>query len=98
MSAIKRIILDVLMNDGTLHEGVVITTADRIKSESVGRRQKWGSIEESQQTYSTFWAYAALARLGLFSGSFEDFVNQNELVTGQDGDDVDPTVTTAGTD
>lgn len=96
--AIQRIIMDVLMNDGTEHPGVVITTADRIKGESVGRRQKWGTLEESQQTYSTFWAYAALSRTGQFAGSFDDFVQACETIAEYEREDVDPTGTATVTD
>lgn len=95
---IQRIILDVLMCDGTEHTGVVITTADRIKGESVGRRQKWGTLEESQQTYSTFWAYAALSRLGQFSGSFDDFIQASETIAEGGRESVDPTATATATD
>ena len=92
--AIQRIILDVLMVDGTEHNGVVITNADRFKGEHTGRRQKWGSLEESQQTYTMFWAYAALCRTGQFVGSFDDFVQASETID-QHGDPetVDPTGT-----
>lgn len=96
--AIQRIILDVLMNDGTEHTGVVITNADRIKGESTGRRQKWGTLEESQQTYSAFWAYAALCRLGQFTGSFDDFVQASEVIGEAGTETVDPTATATATD
>ena len=96
---IQRIILDVLMNDGTEHTGVVVTNADRYRGEQTGRRQKWGTLEEAQQTYAMFWAYSALCRTGKFAGSFDDFINASETVDQHDeAEDVDPTetVTPAG--
>ncbi|MGB3604239.1 MAG: hypothetical protein WBA38_11900 [Gordonia sp. (in: high G+C Gram-positive bacteria)] len=93
MSTIKRIILNVLMTDGTEHLDVVVTNADRFKGEHIGRRQKWATLEESPQTYMMFWAYAALSRLGRFSGTFDDFVQQSETVDEAGTEDVDPTGT-----
>ena len=97
MTTIQRIILDILMCDGSEHRGVVITNADRYKGESTGRRQKWGTLEESQQTYMMFWAYAALCRTGQFVGSFEDFINASETIAEAGVEDVDPTATVTGT-
>ncbi|ANA87590.1 hypothetical protein PBI_JEANIE_12 [Gordonia phage Jeanie] len=95
---ITRIILDVLMLDGTEHRDIVVTNADRLKGEATGRRQKWGTLQESQQTYTTFWAYAALVRLGRFTGSFDDFINASETIDEAGTDTVDPTATATLTD
>lgn len=102
--AIKRIILDVLMVDGTEHHDVVVTMKDRYRGEQTGRRQKWGTFEEAQQTYITFWAYSALVRLGKLPvattfDAFLDLIEQiDEHEADEDGTDVDPTATTALTD
>ncbi|WP_336820186.1 hypothetical protein [Gordonia sp. MMO-8] len=96
--AIQRIRLDVLMNDGTEHNDVVVTNADRFRAEQVGRRQKWGTLEESQQTYSMFWAYAALSRAGKYTGTFDAFVNDSETIAQYESEDVDPTSTATPTD
>lgn len=91
--AIQRIIIDVAMLDGTEHSGVVVTTADRMKLAGVARRQKWGTMQDDPDRSITFLAYAALCRLGQFSGSFDDFVNASETVTAPEVADVDPTLT-----
>jgi len=91
--AIQRIIVDVAMLDGTEHTGVVITTADRMKLASTARRHKWGSMTDDPDRSITFLAWCALERLGLFSGTWDDFVAQSETVTSPDAVDVDPTPT-----
>lgn len=94
MAKIQRIILDVAMLDGTEHTDVAVVVADRMKLSEVARRHKWGGLDTDPDRGMTFLAYAALSRRGLFSGTFDDFVNAAEVVAPQeDAVDVDPTVT-----
>lgn len=94
--AIQRIILDVAMLDGTEYEGIVVTTGDRMRLADTARRQKWGGLgdERDADRSTTFLAYCAMSRLGHFSGTWQDFIDQSETVSGQDGGPVDPTQTT----
>lgn len=91
--AIQRIIADVRMLDGTEHEGVVITTADRMKLAETARRHKWGTLQDDSDRSITFLAWHALVRLGKFAGNFDQFVQQSETVTAPEAQDVDPTQT-----
>lgn len=91
--AIQRIIIDVAMIDGTEHTGVVVTTADRMKLAATARRHKWGTLQDDPDRSITFLAWAALTRRGVFSGTWDDFVNQSETVTSPEAEDVPPTVT-----
>lgn len=93
MSKIQRIIVDVAMLDGTEYPGIKIVTADRMKLAETARRQKWGSMEEDGDRSVIFLAYCAMCRLGHFTGSFNDFVNANEVVAAPEVEDVDPTQT-----
>ncbi|AKI28623.1 hypothetical protein GMA5_11 [Gordonia phage GMA5] len=92
--AIQRILLDVLMNDGTEHTDVVITVKDRKVAADVGRRHKWGTAQDDPETYSMFWAYSALHRTGRFQGSFDEFIDAAEVITAAEVGEVDPTATT----
>lgn len=89
--AIQRIIIDVAMLDGAEHTGVVVTTADRMQLAATARRHKWGTLQDDPDRSLTFLAWCALRRLGHFTGSWDDFVNQSETVTAPDTEDVDPT-------
>lgn len=93
--AIQRIILDVAMLDGTEHEGLVVTTADRMKLANVARRYNWGGLGDQNDAdrSTTFLGYAAMSRLGHFQGSWDEFVDASETVSSHDGGEVDPTVT-----
>lgn len=93
--AIQRIILDVAMLDGTEREGIVVTTADRMKLANTARRQKWGGLGDEQDAdrSTTFLAYAAMSRLGHFQGSWEEFIDASETISSSDGGEVDPTKT-----
>lgn len=93
--AIQRIVVDVAMLDGTEHNAITVTTSDRMKLANTARRHKWGTLQDDPDRSITFLAYAALSRLGLFSGSWDDFVNASETVTAPDeAETVDPTATT----
>ena len=93
MSQIQRILVDVLMLDGTEHRGLATTTADRMKLADTARRQKWGTLQDDPDRSLTFLAYAAMCRAGHFTGSWNDFINACEVVAGTDTEDVDPTLT-----
>lgn len=68
------------MIDGTVHDRVRVTAADRIKLERAGRNRNW-QVGNSESTYVTtqlyFLAWAGLIRTGALGPelTFEDFVN-----------------------
>lgn len=92
----QKILLDVEMLDGTMHEDVRIILADIIDYSDTARRHGWGTIEDDQIRATAFMAYAALGRMGHIDRTtygFNDFVSDVAMVYGDlDGADaVDPT-------
>lgn len=90
---ITRVILDVLMIDGTEHNDVVIVAADRLRYADTARRHKWGKIEDDADRAQMFWAWCALTRTGAYSGTWEQFTQDLETVEAQAPQPVDPTTT-----
>ncbi len=93
--AIQRIRLDIAMLDGTEHPDVVVTTADRMRLAGHARARNWGDMATDADRSITFLAWSALSRLALFTGTFEDFVQQSETITApEEAENVDPTEAT----
>ena len=81
-------------NGETAH--VTTTTADRIGYSYAAQRNKWptlGSQNMDYELWQTFLMYHAAHRTGVYSGSWEQFVNTDCEVVQPDeqGDPVDPT-------
>lgn len=92
--AIQRLIVDVLMIDGTEFHDVIVTTADRLRYGATARKHKWGQSHEEPERFATFGAWAALVRTGVYTGTWEQFVTDSEAVAPQEAPDtVDPTTT-----
>lgn len=90
--AIQRIRVDVAMLDGTEYNNLVVVTADRMRLAATARRHQWGTLQDDPDRSVTFLAWCAMARLGHFTGTWDDFVLASETVTSPDVDDeVDPT-------
>ncbi|MBF6085299.1 hypothetical protein IU485_28420 [Nocardia cyriacigeorgica] len=88
--AVTRITVDVAMLDGTEHTGIQTTVADQMLYARTRRTHKWDSPQDDMLTFINFLAYAALRRLGLFAGSWDQFVEAAAAVS-ETSDDVDPT-------
>lgn len=90
--ALTRMILDVEMEDGTLHEGIKTNIADQMLYAKKAKMEKWGSVSDDPLTFINFMAWAALHRLGLYDKGFNDFVNDAGAVAPADeGDEILPT-------
>lgn len=92
----QKILLDVEMLDGTIHNDVRIILADIIDYSDTARRHGWGTIEDDEIRAAAFMAYAALGRMGHLDRTtygFDQFVNDVAMVYGDPygGDAVDPT-------
>ena len=90
----QKIMLDVEMLDGTIHENIRTTLKDQIRFGDVRARHKWPSMEEDPIRFGAFLAYAAMTRLGLYDANkgFDEFVDEVAGVSADFGDEpVDPT-------
>lgn len=89
----RRIILDVEMMDGTVHDDLRVVQADMIRHADVSRRHKWGGIEDDPIRAMTFFAYAAMTRLGLYPADkgFDQYVTDVAMVDDGGDEPVDPT-------
>lgn len=83
--ALPKLLLDVEMIDGTIHENVRVILADMIRHAEVAQRHKWPTnIEEDQVRAMAFYAYAAMTRLGLYDRNrgFDDFTAEVAMIGG----------------
>ena len=95
----KRLSVHVEMQDGRAFDAKT-STADYVLYETTGRRQKppWGGISESPSQWEAFVSWAALRRTGQFSGSFDAFMREVDLVDAGADETVDPTSAGPGDD
>lgn len=91
----QKILLDVEMLDGTIHEDIRVILADMIRHSEVAQRHGWPSIDNDQIRGGAFLAYAAMTRTELYpkDRGFDDFVNEVAMVSADFGEEVDPTQT-----
>ena len=88
----KRLNVRAEMNDGTVLEAKT-SLKDYVLFETTSRRQKppWGSISENPSLWEAFVSWAALRRTGQYSGGFESFQNDVDLVDATQDEPVEPT-------
>ncbi|WP_330182824.1 hypothetical protein OHB26_03675 [Nocardia sp. NBC_01503] len=90
--AVMRVRLDIEMLDGTEHSDIATTVADHMSYARTRRAQKWDAPQDDMITYLHFLGYAALRRLGLFPGNWDEFVSQAAAVAeAGEAEQVDPT-------
>lgn len=91
--AIQKVLLDIEMIDGTVHENVRAILADMIRYSDVAQRHKWRSMEDDPIRAGAFLAYAAMTRTGLYDANkgFDDFTNDVAMVSTDFGDALEPT-------
>lgn len=92
----QQFTLDILMTDGTRHEGLRAVVADQVLYSTVARKHGWGSPQEDQLMFQNFLAYAVAKRTGLFAGSWDAFCEQAAAVALDHSEAVDPTTPTIG--
>lgn len=91
--AMQKVLVDVEMMDGTVHEDIRVILADMIRYSDVAQRHKWRSLEDDPIRGGAFLAYAAMTRMGIYDSNkgFDDFTNDVAMVSADFGDAVDPT-------
>lgn len=89
MASIPKMTVSVRMLNGTEYPDILVVTADRMRLASHAQREKWGSITEDPDRSVTFLAWAALRRLGQFTGTFSTFISETETVAAPEPEDED---------
>ena len=91
--AMQKVLVDVEMMDGTVHEDIRGILADMIRYSDVAQRHKWRSLEDDPIRGGAFLAYAAMTRMGIYDSNkgFDEFTNDVAMVSADFGDAVDPT-------
>lgn len=86
--------ISVKMNDGTIHTGLTPTIKDMVRTEEVGGRLKWGSMNDSPLRYTAFMTYAIMTRTGLYDATkgFDEFQDDCETITQDEESEVNPTL------
>ena len=91
--AIQKIMLDVEMMDGTVHENIRPILADMIRYSDVAQRHKWRGMEDDTIRGGAFLAYAAMTRTGVYDANkgFDDFTADVAMVYTDFGDSPEST-------
>ena len=91
--AIQKIMLDVEMMDGTVHENIRPILADMIRYSDVAQRHKWRGMEDYPIRGGAFLAYAAMTRTGVYDANkgFDDFTADVAMVYTDFGDSPEST-------
>lgn len=92
--ALQKILLDVEMIDGTIHEDIRVIVPDMIRHTEVAQRHKWPTnADDDPMRAAAFYAYAAMTRLGIYpkDKGFDDFVNEVAMIESEGmTDEVNP--------
>lgn len=105
MPQLTRTLATVELADGTVHTDVRITNPDLLRYRETAQRHGWPSLVVKGETGTmphlnyedTFTAWAALRRLGLYSGTWETFKDTDCIGLATATETVDPTPPAAGT-
>ena len=91
--AIQKIMLDVEMMDGTVHENIRPILADMIRYSDVSQRHKWRGMEDDPIRAGAFLAYAAMTRTGVYDANkgFDEFTGDVAMVYTDFGDSPEST-------
>lgn len=86
--------ISVKMTDGTTHRDLTPTLKDMVRTEEIGGRLKWGSMNDSPVRYAAFMAYAVMTRTGLYDATkgFDDFQDDCETIIPDEEFEVNPTL------
>lgn len=92
--AMKKILVDVEMIDGTEHNDIRVILDDMIRYSDTAQRRKWPDMQTDMLRAGAFMAFAAMQRTGLFpvESGFDSFTKQVAMVTADFDGVVDPTV------
>lgn len=91
--------IDVTLANGDKHT-VDVQNPDRVKWDRTAHRHNWPKFSEVPFMGMTFWAWAAMTRTGLYTGTWDQFADVDCIdLTGEDLDaakaELDPTQTAA---
>jgi hypothetical protein len=85
----KRLDIHIEMENGDTFD-VKTKTADYLLFETTAKRHKWGGVSENPALWEAFLAFAASRRVGKFTGTWEVFQKEVDIVEATP-EDVDPT-------
>lgn len=96
---LKRTVAAVELADGTIYDDIRIINPDRLRYGETAQKHRWPSptVKNDVGTLpildyeETFLAWAALKRLGLYSGTWEAFKDTDCVAVSMETVDVDPT-------
>ena len=90
----KRLNIKIAMDNGDEFE-VQTKTADYLLYEQTAKRHKWGGVSDNPALWEAFLAWASARRVGKFSGTWEAFQKEVDIVEASP-EDVDPTKEVVG--
>ncbi|MFT3877422.1 MAG: hypothetical protein QM708_13515 [Propioniciclava sp.] len=73
--ALNKAYANVELQDGRTYTDLRVTFTDRKRWEVAAKARGWDA-ERQPVTLAAFLSWAAMVRLGHFTGTFDDFVNQ----------------------
>lgn len=86
----RKNVISVEMSDGTVHGPHRVTFADKVLAERTFRANGW-DLQREPIRLEGFFGFAALKREGIFTGSYEEFLEQLIDTSFEAGADEDPT-------
>jgi len=90
----KRLNIHVEMENGDVFD-VVTRTTDYLLYETTAKKHKWGGVGENPAMWEAFLAWAAVRRLGKYSGTWEAFQKDVDMVEATP-EETDPTSEVVG--
>lgn len=92
MSNVKRLVVNVEMEDGTTHEDLRIKNPALCAFDFERVKKKWPDAREAPILWQTFIAWRQLVNDGLYAGDFPTFRDKDCAEVSQvQEEDVDPT-------
>ncbi len=92
MSTVSRLIVDVELDDGTVHSDLRIKNPALVAYDLERAAKKWPDAREAPLLWQTFIAWRQLKNDGLYAGDFRDFRDSDCVeVTQVEVEEVDPT-------
>jgi hypothetical protein len=102
---LTRTLATVELADGTIHADVRITNPDLLRYRETAQKHGWPALVVKGETGTvphldyeqTFTAWAALRRLGLYAGTWEQFKDTDCVQVATETEEVDPMPPADGT-
>ncbi len=90
----RRLNITIEMDNGDKFE-VQTKTADYLLYETTAKRHKWGTVSDNPAMWEAFLGWAASRRVGKYSGTWETFIKDVDMVEAKQ-EDLDPTQSVVG--